>query len=163
MTETIRDYFRNLAVRHRLVRHDDNGECHFSSLTEEAQNFYARKMRYPCVALNTGDIQFLNNASYNTTVREITILFLDHCRDTGDYNRVRQIFDTTEQIMRDFIKRMNRDRAKAVEPMRRFEQDQAEAHQVYLESAGLYGWALIFTLTQPFNTLDCDDAFTDNL
>ena len=163
MTENIRNYFWDLAVKHRLVRHEHNGECHFSSLTEEAQNFYARKMRYPCVALNTGDIQFHNDASYNTTEREITILFLDHCRDTGDYNRIRQIFDTTEQIMRDFIKRMNRDKAKGIEPMRRFSQEQAEAHQIYLESAGLYGWALIFLLTQPFSTIDCDHAFADNI
>ena len=157
----MREYIKYLAEQHSLVHHDDNGECHFSSLSEEAQNLFARKMHYPCVVYSAGDIDFAHASSISTAQREVTILVLDHCKDSGNYNLIRHIFDSTEKIMKDFMARMERDKRKSVQPIRRFNYDGAEAHQIYLESAGLYGWALIFMLAEPFFTGDCDSIFDD--
>lgn len=153
-----RDYFENLAKTHAVIRHGHDGKCHFSSLIEEAQNQFAQRMHYPCVVLSTGDFE---GATPTTMDREVTLLFLDHCADTGDYGQIRRIFDTMEQVMRDFIARMLRDRARTVREVSRFALGQTEAHQVYLESAGLYGWALMTVMPDYINTKDCDHAFTD--
>lgn len=159
----IRDYMERLAASHEAVRHGENGECHFSSLSEEAQNFYARKMRYPCVALDLGDMEFTSTGSFGCSRRAVTLLFLEHCTDTGDYPQIRGILDRTERIMRDFAARMVRDCKRGEKTMRRFNIDGAEATQVYLESAGLYGWAFGFAFTEPFSDLDCEKVFADQL
>ena len=155
------EYFQNLAQSHKLVRHEPNGDCHFSSLTEEAQNLYARKMHYPCVVFNPGDIEFSGSASATNMERDVSLFFLDHCKDTGDFNRIREIYSVTERIMKDFIKRMVRDRQKGVKAMSRFNPSLCQAAQVYLEAAGLYGWILAFNITEPFYTVDCNNAFID--
>ena len=154
-------YFQHLASSHKMVRHEPNGNSHFSSLTEEAQNLYARKMHYPCVVFNPGDIEFSGSSSVTSIEREISLFFLDHCKDTGNYDRIREIYDTTEQIMKDFMQRMVRDRQNGVKVMSRFNPSICQAVQVYLESAGLYGWVLAFNITEPFYSVDCNQAFDD--
>ena len=156
--QSIREYFCFLAQQHCQVRHNPDGDIHFSSLLEEAQNLYARKMHYPCVVLNTADYDGFTS---NIMSRTASLLFLDHCKDSGDYDRVKAIFDTTENIMKDFIRRMMRDKAKGEPVVSRISQEQMEAHQIYLESAGLYGWALFFVVPEFLNTKDCDNVFED--
>lgn len=155
-------YFERLAMQHNAVGHSDV-ECHFSALVDEAQNKFAERMHYPCVSIDTGDIDWQGTVGAVNTHHNITLFFLDHVADTGDYERIQDVMDETGTIMEDFMKRMNRDRSRGVDVMKRFNPDGTEAQRVVLDSAGLYGWMLIFDFTQSFNYLDCGNAWNDEM
>ena len=157
---TLIAYFQNLAREHRKVMHADD-ECHFSALQDEAQNSYARTMHYPCVTVEMGDIYFTGSSDAAKTEQVVTLFFLDHVTDAGDYEQIQDKFDLTCGIMKDFVRRMIRDRRNGVTLMARFDPSELEAHAVYLESAGLYGWALFARDMEPFSWLDCDGVWMD--
>lgn len=155
-------YFENLARQHRLVRHSDES-CHFSSILDDAQNKYAQKMEYPCVVLEMDDILWGGTLDNTLESETVSVLFVDHVTDAGDYEQVHRVFDLTGTIMRDFLRRMNRDRKRPHSIMARFNPDGAQATRIALESAGLYGWALSFAFSRSFPYLDCNHAFLDCL
>ncbi len=153
-------YFKHLAEQHSSIRHDDKGECHFSSLPEDAQNKFARRMHYPCMTVVKGNIDWMGAEQINK-VRDLSLIIADHVRDTGDYVQVQKVLDDAEKILDDCIKRMCRDRRKGVSVMQRFNLSGAEAVEVYLEDAALYGWAFLFNLSTHFTDIDCDHPFID--
>lgn len=158
--QDIINYFKHLAETHRAIQHDDEGECHFSSLPEDAQNKFARVMHYPCMTLAMGDIDWTGDGQVNE-VNDMSLFIVDHVSDTGDYEQVQHVLESTKKIMQDCIKRMSRDRRKGVEVVKRFNLSGSEALQVYLEDAACYGWLFVFRLTTRFNDIDCDHPFTD--
>ena len=155
------DYFKHLAEQHKSILHSDEGECHFSSLPEDAQNKMARKMRYPCVTLALGDEQWRDVGELRQRT-EVSLFVVDHVKDTGDYGAVQGTLERMGGVLDDFVRRMLRDRGRGVRAMRRLDMNGAEAVQVYLADAALYGWVLTFELTENFASLDCNGAFSDN-
>lgn len=153
-------YFENLARAHSQVLHTDE-ECHFSSLLDDAQNSFARRMHYPCVCMELGDINFSGSLDSSRTEQVVTLFFLDHVADAGDYEEIQTKLDNTCTIMKDFVKRMVRDRKAGVKLMSRFDPTGLEAHSIYHESAGLYGWVLMMTDIEPLSYLDCEGVWMD--
>ncbi len=156
------DYFEHLAEQHKAIRHNVNGKCHFSSLPEDAQNKFARKMYYPCVTLSMGDEHWQDVGELRQRT-EISLFIVDHVKDTGDYAVVQDTLNRMSEVLDDFTRRMLRDRKRGVAAMKRLEMNGAEALQVYMADAALYGWVLMFELTENFSSLDCGESFTDNL
>ncbi|MCR4612692.1 MAG: hypothetical protein K5778_01685 [Bacteroidaceae bacterium] len=155
------DYFEHLAEQHKAIRHNEDGKCHFSSLPEDAQNKFARKMYYPCVTLALGDEQW-NDVGELRQRTEVSLFFVDHVRDTGDYALVQQTLNAMGRVMHDFARRMLRDHGRGTEAVKRLGMDNAQAVQVYMADAALYGWVLTFDLTGNFPTIDCYDSFLDH-
>lgn len=157
---TFEDYIEDLCRQHPLIRHEADGKCHFSLLTDDSQTRFAQTMRYPCVVLDVGDFNFSGQPGHVQIDTEFSILFLEHVRDTGNSQDVQQAFSTTRSILLDFARKFSRDkRALKHQFLARFELIGSEGHRLYFKDAGLYGYALFFNNNESFSDADCDHIF----
>ncbi|MBR2155044.1 MAG: hypothetical protein IJ901_10595 [Bacteroidaceae bacterium] len=155
------EYIEGLCRMHKDIGHSEK-ECHYSDLNEDAQNAYSHlRMHYPCVVLDEGDAEFGGSESQTYQTDSYLLLFLDHVRDTGDAAEVRSAFRRMKGIALDFLKRMRRDRRR-LPLLNRFEVVGVELYRVYLQDAGLYGYAMQVQVTGLFVDLDCNETFADN-
>ncbi len=155
---TFSEYIEQLAREHKAIGHKE-GECHFSDLSEDAQNAFSHlRMHYPCVVVDEGGSAFGGSDSQPYLTDYYMVLLVDHVRDTGDANEVRSVFQNMKGVAKDFLKRMVRDR-RTVRLMNRFSLMDVEMERVYLKDAALYGYAVYLRDVSIFTELDCDNAF----
>lgn len=155
------EYIEGLCRLHKDIGHRDD-ECHYSDLNEDAQNAYSHlRMHYPCVVLDEGGAEFVGSESQTYQADSYLLLFLDHVMDTGDAVEVRRVFRHMKVLALDFLKRMRRDRRR-LPLLNRFEVVGVELSRVYLQDAGLYGYAMEVQVTGLFVDLDCNETFADN-
>lgn len=150
------DYFSSLASAHKSVRHGIDG-THFASTLEEADNSYARVMRYPCVVYDEGD-SFVSGTRLQTSV---TVLFLQHVTDTANEPEKAEVFELARKIALDFIAQIH-EMGDVPRAQYRFlaniDFDGATLLRIMLEDAALYGYALSFRFMEPLPDL-CDSPF----
>lgn len=151
---TVREYFELLATEHTMVRHRPETEPHFACSMDDAATLMARRLHYPAVFLDEGDMVVTGTAGGELLQRQYGLAFAAHVQDTGNEAEKETAFLDTETIMTDFLVRMIRDKSKGLAPVRRFSPFGAEAHRVELADAGLYGWLLLFTLDTNLCTVD---------
>lgn len=143
------DLMRDLCSQHGEILHSDK-VCHFSTNIDHAQNSFARKMHYPCVVLDYGDFTYTSVGGADGKRRTVTILFLDHAKDTGKFDAIEAIFDKMEDICDDFMMKLvelSKSNDKKYRFLTRFKIDGVEAQRIQLESPALYGWALTIDST----------------
>lgn len=145
----VREYFELLAAKHLSVKHTDE-KPHFACSVDDAETLMARKLYYPAIFLDEGDILFTGSAGNELVEREYSLAIVTHVKDAGNKNEIAAAFSTTEDIMHDVVARMVQDRRKGLEPVRRFSVIGSEAHRVELVEAGLYGWIVLFSLSTKF-------------
>lgn len=155
---TISEYMEMLASQHRLVRHGED-EVHFSCLAEDAQNMYAHAMSYPCIVVDEGDFEIAGSEGQPVIDDAVTFLVLTHVVDTADSSEVIDAFKLTRQITKDILKRMIRDRKAGVKPLKRFRIVGCSGQRIYLQDAGLYGYAVILSSGEVMTELDCDNSW----
>ena len=153
-------YIEELCREHKLVKHSDE-ECHFSSLVSDFDNKLQRKMCYPCVAIDTDGFRIGGSAGNVMQTPQFNMYFLQHVRDHGDLQEKLNAFDSTLTILNDFVARMMRDKMKGREPVARFSMIGAEAYRIEFTDAALYGWGIALELPISFNTLNCNNNFTE--
>lgn len=149
----IREYFESLAANHKAVKHSDE-EPHFASSLDDAATLMARRLYYPAVFLNEGDLLVTGQAGNELVEREYSMAFVEHVQDAGNKVEIEDAFDREESIMMDFIAKMVRDKHAGMTPVTRFTAIGAEGHRVELVEAGLYGWILLFNLATNLCTVD---------
>lgn len=151
---TVREYFELLVTEHTMVRHRPETEPHFACSMDDAATLMARRLHYPAVFLDEGDMVVTGTAGGELLQRQYGLAFAAHVQDSGNEAEKEAAFSATETIMIDFLARMIRDKSKGLAPVRRFSPFGAEAHRVELADAGLYGWLLLFTLDTNLCTVD---------
>lgn len=156
---TVREYFEQLATEHTMVRHRPEEEPHFACSMDDAATQMARRLHYPAVFLDEGDMVVAGTAGGELLQRQYGLAFATHVQDSGNEAEKETAFRDTETVMCDFLARMTRDKGKGLAPVRRFSPFGAEAHRVELADAGLYGWLLLFTLDTNLSTLNCNEHF----
>lgn len=156
----VREYFEALSTSHVMVQHSAE-EPHFACSIDDAATLMARRLHYPAVFLNEGDIIIGGSNGNELTEREHILAFVQHVRDAGDIEEVAAAFDTTETIMRDFLAKMVTDKQKGIAPVARFSAIGSEAHRVELAEAGLYGWMLFFNISSRLCILSNNENFDD--
>ena len=161
MKKSFVEYIEQLAMEHKSIGHSRK-ECHFSDMAEETQNAISHmKMNYPCVVVDVGDVEFSGSSSQPYENDMYSLLFLDHVKDTGDPNEIREVFHRMKTIAKDFLKRFDRDR-KSEKVMSRFDITSVKMGRVYLEDAALYGYAVLLTDTSLFVNLDCNNVWEED-
>lgn len=156
---TVREYFEQLAAEHTMVKHLPEEEPHFASSMDDAATLMARRLHYPAVFLDEGDIVVSGTVGGELLERQYGLAFATHVEDSGNEAEKEDAFQLTETLMGDFLARMIRDKSKGLAPVRRFSPFGAEGHRVELADAGLYGWLLLFTLDTNLSTLNCNNHF----
>lgn len=154
--KSIEEYIEQLCREHKQIQHEVDGKCHYSCTADDNELKQSRKMRYPCIVLDVGEVYFPSDTMAETA----SILVLDHVKDAGNTKEVQAVFARTKRIMLDFIRRMNRDKRKGTEPlMARFQRNEVEGRRIYLDSASLYGYYFSFSYATGFTDEDCSNAF----
>lgn len=152
------EYIDNLCREHELIRHS-NEACHFSDLTSDFENKLKRKMNFPCVSLDTDGFIIENVGGQKYKRERFNLYFLNHVRDAGSYDEIVKVFNTTNGIMDDFLRRMERDRKALVDPLTHFEIAGSEGTRIEFREAALYGWAVTVLVATPFNDVLCNHYF----
>lgn len=154
------EYIAKLCELHKAIKHSSN-EVHYTDVSEGAQNGYAHMhMHYPCVVLEEESVTFSTGQTPLEHDRYI-ILFVDHVRDTGDADEIRNVFNTMKTVGIDFLRRFSRDKKKLVKPLERFSINEVEMTRVSLKAAALYGYAMSVNIESKFIDLDCNQAFDE--
>lgn len=158
MKET-RDYFEQLAAEHELVRHRETTEPHFACSMDDAATLMARRLYHPAVFLGEGDVQVTGSVGNELLQHDYVLVFAEHVADSGNEEEKAKAFALTETVMRDFLARMIRDKRQGIRPVARFNPIGSEAQRVEHADAGLYGWILLFSLSTPLSSLNCNEHF----
>lgn len=147
---------RDLAAQHEKFLHSDK-ECHFSTNIDAAQNSFARKMHYPCIVMDYGDFTYTSLSGADGKRRNVTLLFLDHVKDTGNSAEIEKVFDEMEDVCDDFmikITELSKSKDKAYRFLSRFSLDGVAAERISLESPALFGWAVTIVSTDMLCSAD---------
>ena len=152
------EYFQTLATEHTLVGHSED-HPHFAYTMDDAATLMARRLEYPALFLDAGDLQVTGGPGNELLARSYTLAVVTHVQDSGSTAEVESAFGLTETILTDVLARMVRDKRIGTQPVSRFSPLGAEGHRVELSEAGLYGWVLFFSLTSSLSTLNCNEHF----
>lgn len=155
---TAKEYFTQLATEHTLIHHTE-AEPHFASSMDDAATLMARRLHYPALFLDEGDLQVTGDNGNELLQRSYTLAVVTHVKDSGNEAEVIEAFDLTETILTDILARMIRDKRIGTKAVSRFSPMGAEGVRVELSEAGLYGWVLLFHLTTSLSTLNCNNHF----
>lgn len=159
---TFEEYLEEMSRQHPVIRHEDKGKCHFSSLADNSQTKFALKMNYPCVVVDSGDFSFTGGTGNVLINTEFSVMFLDHVKDTGNNKEITAVFNNMKRVLLDFVRKFSRDkRALKYKFLNRFTLIGSEGHRIYLQDSGLYGYVLFFNADDSFNDANCDDVFND--
>lgn len=154
------EYIDKLCREHRLIKHSDT-ECHYSDLTSDFENKLKRKMHFPCVSLDIEGFTIENVSGQKYVRMRYNLYFLNHVRDVGNYDEIVSVFNQTNVIMVDFMRRMERDRKALVDPLTHFELAETEGTRIEFREAALYGWAISVLVSTPFIDLLCNENFNE--
>jgi hypothetical protein len=159
---TFEEYLEEMSRQHPVIRHEDKGKCHFSSLADNSQTKFALKMNYPCVVVDSGDFSFTGGTGNVLINTEFSVMFLDHVKDTGNNKEITSVFNNMKRVLLDFARKFSRDkRALKYKFLNRFTLIGSEGHRIYLQDSGLYGYVLFFNADDSFNDANCDNVFND--
>ncbi|WP_195334101.1 hypothetical protein [Bacteroides salyersiae] len=159
---TFEEYLEEMSRQHPVIRHEDKGKCHFSSLADNSQTKFALKMNYPCVVVDSGDFSFTGGTGNVLINTEFSVMFLDHVKDTGNNKEITAVFNNMKRVLLDFVRKFSRDkRALKYKFLNRFTLIGSEGHRIYLQDSGLYGYVLFFNADDSFNDANCDNVFND--
>lgn len=157
---TVREYFEQLATEHAMVRHRQEEEPHFACSMDDAATLMARRLYYPAIFLQAGDLMITGTAGNEILQRDYALAVVDHVKDNGDEGEKKKAFDRTENILTDILARMIRDKRIGEKTVSRFSPVGCEAHRIENADAALYGWLLLFPLSSSLCTLNDNGHFT---
>lgn len=156
------DYIEQLAALHPDIRHDATNEIHFSALADDASVLHARRMHYPCVVLDCGDLSFDGSDTNILMSEECSLMVLDHVRDAAKASDVREAFAHTRTLLLDLLRRISRDRRTGhFRFLNRLTLVGSEARRVYMAESGLYGYVVFFSRRDLFHDAVCNPIFLD--
>ena len=162
MIETFEEYLEELARQHPDIKHEVKGKCHFSYLSDDAQNKHAGSMYYPCIVADSGNFAFGGQPGNMLLNTEYSVLFLQRIKDTGNNKEIRQAFADMKRVLLDFAAKFNRDkRAMKYTFLNRFSIFGSEGQRIYMQDNALYGYALFFSADSSFTDQDCNNVFND--
>lgn len=158
------DYIEQLASLHPDIRHDATNEIHFSALADDASVLHARRMHYPCVVLDCGDISFEGSDTQILMAEECSLMVLDHVRDAAKAADVREAFANTRRILIELLRRISRDRRTGqFRFLNRVSIVGSEARRVYMAESNLYGYVVFFNRRELFSDELCQPLFLDEV
>ena len=107
----LKEYIENYCKLHVDVLHQDT-EPHFFMLgLDEILTKIRSSVNLPAVFLADYDYRLEDNKSDNILKhRSFALVFLDHCEDVNDYDRIADIYSSMEQLADDFLSRMFKDK-----------------------------------------------------
>lgn len=152
------NYMESLAAEHKLVGHSGT-ECHFSDMASDLSQKLRRKMCYPCVAIDCEGFAVKGGPGCRMLCNVYDIYVLEHVRDTGDQDGLRQTMGRTRVILHDILRRMMRDKERGMRPVAFFEVSDAEGFPVTFKEMALYGWGLSVIVPEALNSHICNDHF----
>lgn len=155
---TVKEYFTQLATEHTLIRHSE-AEPHFACSMDDAATLMAHRLLYPALFLDEGDLLVTGDNGNELLQRSYSLAIVTHVQDSGNEAEKQDAFDQTETILTDILARMIRDKRIGTKAVSRFSPLGAEGVRVELSEAGLYGWILLFHLTNSLSTLNCNEHF----
>ena len=149
----LKEYFEDLAWRHRDIGHTENSE-HFCAIGDESQVHADTILEYPCVLYGEdAEEEFIGNAENLRRPYRIVLLFLDHVIDTSDFCMIEETEMKMDRIAEDFIRKFWKDKS--------YMTDSAGFAISHIENkdASLFGAMLTFTVEIPFCLHEIESPF----
>ena len=108
----LKAYFENLSIQNLKVLHVPGREMHFCRMElHEYLNAIPEKLNFPAVVMESWDFRMNDNrADQISKLRNCALLILQRVTDPNDFDAIDQAYETTEEIVDDFVSRMVDDR-----------------------------------------------------
>lgn len=154
-------YFEQLAAMHVDIGHTLNQKHFVRFEIDELASGLPTSIYFPVLVLE-GCSSSLSDVQDNTFKNRLSGFFiLDKVSDPGNYTAIQQIFDKTEEIGDEIIRRMRHDKRKPGSPMRNFKFGSVETEMHSFSSGYLFGMRYSFAMESSFNA-DIDiEKWTD--
>lgn len=143
---TFKSIIDELVWRHKDIGHTQSKE-HFCQLGDESQVHSDARLLYPCVLYSEEPDGFIDNGQELFRQSVVTLLFLDHVEDTGDFHKVEETTKHMQQIAEDFIRGIH---LMTLGTQIDMERSGLSIERVENVDACLYGKALQLRITEPF-------------
>lgn len=157
--ERVKQYFKALAEKHRLLRHREY-EPHFAYLNDEMDMLLPAQMGYPFVLLSHSGWQVIGDDSRRSW--NIVLSVLDHVADTGDELEKNKAVARCQHILDDILARATSFEAKAdTKWLRGIDLTGAQGVMIENEADALYGWTVTFTISLPWCREKRPEDWTD--
>ena len=143
---TLKELVSDLALRHKSIGQGIE-ENHFALIGDESQVMADKELHYPCVLMLSEPEEFSGSAAALFRWQSLTLLFLDHVEDTGDFLAVQNTFNRMDKIACDFLRQLWADIIKT-----QFSIDDTQIVMQRIENvdSALYGKALSLRVSEPF-------------
>lgn len=154
-------YIEGLAKRHKEIRHQEDGICHFIRLdTDELDNSIKQIAGFPIVCLDRYSANLSGDVGNISKRRGITLMILDNVPDTKDYARIHDVWDNCEAIADDFVSKIYQDIIFGDAPgMFDMDLSSIEYELAGNRSLNLYGAIVTFPVVSKFCAKPRADSF----
>lgn len=110
-------YIERLAEIHSSINHNKDGVKHFTRLdTDELDTSLQSRVGFPVLCLDRYSANLKGEGNNFQKSRGITLMFLDHVSDPKNYNRIHEVWNRTENIADDFVRKIYNDIQKGLAP-----------------------------------------------
>lgn len=143
-------YFRNLASKHKSIRHSESEKHFFRFETDEVLGGLNRSdVNFPMLILEGYSYDFTDNKSDNLLKnRHMAFMLMDHLQDMTDYDELHNLWDKLEEIGDDILIKIKSDKRNPLTPVvRSFDFDSVETQLIMNEIGNMVGIRYSFTLT----------------
>ena len=107
----LKAYFKNFAINHSLIQHSGQEKHFFHCDLNEILSGIRETVNFPAVSMADYDYSFTDNDSDNHhKKRAIALVFIDHCKESDDFDAISDIYSQMESIADDWINRIYNDK-----------------------------------------------------
>lgn len=153
--QELTDYFEELAVKHKQIRHSAE-ENHYIRLCADEQLSARRSIVPPVVSFDKLVADYQGTTDAVKKSRSVELMFLDNVKDVHDYDEISAVWEKMEQLADDFLMKILQDRTNRVDyPFLRYV-DVSSARLEYVESVGNF-WGVLLSLRITAPALNCSN------
>lgn len=158
-------YFEDLAARHTDIRHTAKSKHFFRFELDEVLGALCNNIQFPALILESYDFNYRDSGSDNIMKnRTGAFILLGKVKDTGDYNKIHEVWDQMEELGEDLLIKMREDKAsRKVAVLRDFDISESEGIPFGVKQMGQYGVRFTFQLRSAVNSNINTDKWLTNL
>jgi hypothetical protein len=150
-------YFRNLAQKHKQIRHSSDNQRFFRATLEEALSAISnRKIKYPAMMLLP--LQIRSQGETDNEYEKIYggFMILDALRNVNDFDRIEAILNETRVIAEDVMQKIYHDIDECNTPASQKLFQEFNRNEITKKEWGpvwdnAYGWSYEFPLSSFYN------------
>lgn len=142
-------YFKSLATKHVDIKHSEEEPHFYRYELDDVLEGISKDLNYPALILEAYDLNYKDEKSDNLQkTRNGGFILLDHCGDSGDHDRIHNIWDKLEEIGEELVVKIKADKKdKSIKVVRDFDLNDVDGTLLDIKETGHYGIRFSYGIT----------------